>query len=128
MGFDINVMMTMYTCPESGKPYYLKWSKEAKNYEKRYDLPDIIVPEKMCKYLVGRGHHFHAYTSHFNELERYDVTVEEFLEQYPSWDELVDDPSYEDECGWFEEDHEGFKRVLEWCTQQCVSFRVSWSY
>lgn len=115
-------------CPASGKPYYLRWNKELKNYEKIYELHNIIVPEKMCEYLVGRGHHFHAYTGDFNEEERYDVTVEEFLEQYPSWEEVMENHSWDDECGWIEEDHEGFKRLLEWCCEQDVSFRVCWSY
>ena len=128
MGFDINVMMMLYMCPETGKPYYLKWNKETRNYEKLYELPDIIVPEKMCEYLVGRGHHFHAYTEVFNEDGRYDVSVDEFMDYFPSWEEVLENPSYNDECGWCEEDHKGFKRLLEWCCKQDVSFRVSWSY
>lgn len=129
MGFDINITMELYMCPASGKPYYLKWNKEQKNYEKIYDIPQLIVPAKMCEYLEGRGHIFHAYTEKFNSEERYNVSVDEFLEEYPTWADVVDNDLYRDEgYYWSEEDHEGFKRLLEWCLEQDVPFRVVWSY
>ena len=128
MGFDISIHMVLYMCPETGKPYYLKRNKETKTIDKVYDRPDIEVPAKMCEYLVERGHIFHAYTGDFNEREVYDVSVDEFLEKYPSWEQVMEDPSYSDEGFWIEEDHLGFKQTLEWCLKQEVSFRVSWSY
>lgn len=128
MGFDINVNMVLHMCPKTGKPFYYKFNQEKRITEKCYELPSIVVPAKMCEYLVGRGHIFQAYTEYFNDREMYDVSVEDFLEQYPSWDEVLEHSSYDDEYGWIEEDHEGFKRLLEWCTRQGICFRVSWSY
>ena len=130
MGFDINVMMEMFMCPATGKPFYYGYDEVTKNLEKVYDLPDISVPAKMCEYLVGRGSIFYAYTEFFNEREVFNVTVDEFLEAYPSWRQVKESNYYSEETTdyWCEEDHEGFKRLLEWCTQQRVMFRVCWSY
>lgn len=122
MGFDIHIQMILYMCPASGKPYSYM------NSEKAYGLPDVIVPKKLCKYLVGRGHIFHAYTEYFNSQETYCVSAEEFLEHFPSWEEVVEHENYSDEDGWAVEDHRGFQALLEWCVTQEVSFQVSWSY
>lgn len=124
MGFDINIYMSLNMCPKTGKPFIY-----GKNFERIYELPEIVVPEKMCEYLEGRGHLFHAYTETFNEENRYDVGVDEFLEEYPDWVSVQEHLSYEEAKDyWSFEDHEGFKRLLEWCAEQKVGFRVSWSY
>jgi hypothetical protein len=129
MGFDINITMDMLMCPGSGKPFYYKYNKETKVVDKIYDFSNIIVPGKMCEYLEGRGHIFHAYTHMFNEKDVYNVSVDEFLEEYPTWEDVVKSPYYDDaDHYWIEEDHLGFKRTLEWCAEQDVSFRVCWSY
>lgn len=128
MGFDINILMEMYMCPATGKPYYYKYDKKTKMTEKIYELPNITVPAKMCDYLVGRGHIFHAYTDHFNEKDIFNVSVEEFLGEFPSWDHVQQNEYYSDEGGWSEEDHLAFKKVLEWCLEQDPFFRVCWSY
>ncbi len=51
MGFDINISMELYMCPEKGKPFYFK--KKDGKFEKIYDFPDILVPGKMCDYIEG---------------------------------------------------------------------------
>lgn len=126
MGFDINVEMILHMCPEKGKPYFYRWNEETKIIEKVYGLPELVVPEKFRNYLVGRGHHFHAYTADFNEEQRYTVSAGEFLDKYPRWKDVKTDPSYEE--GWLKQDHRGFKSLLKWCCNQDVPFRVSWSY
>ncbi len=128
MGFDINITMNMLMCPGSGKPFYYKYNKETKVVDKIYEYPNLDVPGKMCEYLEGRGHIFHAYTHMFNEKEVYNVSVEEFLEEYPTWEDVLESDHYDKYGYWCEEDHEGFKRLLEWCCEQDVSFRVTWSY
>lgn len=124
MGFDINVMMTMYMCNQTGKPYYY-----GKGLEKIYELPSLTIPKDLVPYITERGSIFHAYTEYFNDQERYDVNVEEFLDHYPSWDDVQNHSSYEGCEDWWTKDyHSKFEELLTWCTQQCVSFRVSWSY
>lgn len=126
MGFDINVYMMMMMCPEAGKPYYYTYDKEAKQITKVYEVPHFSVPDELRRYLVGRGHHFHAYTDEWNEKDIFDIDVESFLESYPDWDDVLEHSSYD--SGWTFEDHRGFKRLLKWCTKQEPSFRLTWSY
>jgi hypothetical protein len=128
MGFDINIMMVLHMCPGTGKPYYYKYNKEKKVVDKIYEYPNLDVPAKMCDYLEGRGSIFHAYTEKFNYEERYNVSVDEFLEAYPDWKDVLHSDHYDNDDYWCEEDHEGFKRLLEWCCEQEVSFHVTWSY
>ena len=121
MGFDINIEMILSMCEETGKPFYY-----GKGFERIYELPILEVPQELQEYLVGRGPIFHAYTDHFNYENRYNVSVKEFLEDYPSW--LSVQEEYPSHNYWLEEDHNKFKELLEWCEKQKVSFRVSWSY
>ena len=95
-----------------------------------YELPSIEVPEKYRRYLVGRGHLFHAYTECFNERDVFETSTEEFLAEYPSWEEVMDHEEFRDDIPtfWNEEDHNGFKQLLEWCNQQEAMYRVTWSY
>lgn len=124
MGFDINVYMTLQLCPETGKPYY--YGKDLKHV---YEPLDIVVPEELRQYLKGRGRIFHAYTEVFNNKDKYDVDVEEFLESYPRWDVVKENEYYKDEMDyWTLKDHKGFKNLLKWCRDQQIFFRVSWSY
>lgn len=125
MGFDITVSIMLHLCPETGKPYYYGSSGDGHG-TKIYGLPPIEVPKDLRMYLIGRGHHFHAYTEYFNEMEQYDVDVEEFLLHYPSWEEVVENVNYDEE--WTKEDHEGFENLLAWCSGQSYMYRVSWSY
>ena len=125
MGFDIHVTLMLHLCPETGKPYYYACSEDGTT-QKMYGVPDVEVPKEFRTYLCGRGHHFHAYTEYFNEMEQYDVDVEEFLLHYPSWDEVQDNVNYDDE--WTKEDHDGFEDLLSWCSGQPSPYRVAWSY
>ncbi len=123
MGFDIDITMTLHMCPKTGKPFYY----DRKTFTKIYDISEIVVPEQLQNYLVGRGHIFHAYTEHFNENDIYDVSVYDFLEKYPSWEDVKQHRYHEDDY-WTEKDHDNFRILLQWCEAQSLSFRVVWSY
>lgn len=125
MGFDIHLTLMLHLCSETGKPYYFLTSEDG-SIEKIYGVPEVEVPTDFRKYLVGRGHHFHAYTEYFNEIEQYDVDVEEFLLHYPSWEEVQENVNYDE--SWTKEDHVGFEDLLSWCSGQSYFYRVSWSY
>lgn len=120
MGFDISIEMSLAIHPETGRPYYYNYDSSA-----RIDgVPDIVVPEHLRRYLKGRGNIFHVYTQFFNEENRFNVGVREFLEHFPSWDDVqVVDDDY-----WTEKDHCLFKELIEWCAEQTVEFRIDWSY
>lgn len=121
MGFDIYLKMNLLMCPRTGKPYYYRT-----NLEQCYELPNIPVPEELCEYLEGRGKHFHAYTKYFTERNHFETSAEEFLEMYPCFREIQTSPYYDEE--WTEKNHLEFKRLLNWCIKQPVSFSVSWSF
>lgn len=129
MGFDIFITMTLQMCPETGKPYYYKYNKYT-GVNKIYEIPSLEVPQQLRKYLVGRGHFFHAYTDHFNDREVYDTSVDVFLEEFPTWEDVTGYEAYHEDIPefWNEEDHENFKKLLQWCSVQDCSFRVVWSY
>ena len=124
MGFDLSIEMVIMLCPEKGKPFFLAYDKDTKDFEKVYGVPDVEVPEHLAKYLQGRGWHYHAYIQHLSSdgPARPDM----LLEFYPSFEEVKEDEHYADY--WTEGDHELFKELLEWCDAQKVSFQVSWSY
>lgn len=132
MGFDINIEMILSLCVTTGKPYYL--SRASNEYH--YTPPSVTIPEHLRLYLSGRGKYFHAYTYDLELAEMgHSVGAETFLEKYPSWEtvlEFIDNQDdlqgEESDCGWMEEDHDGFKELLTWCVNQDVFFRVSWSY
>ena len=126
MGFDIYISLNLHMCPEQGKPFYYKYNQKEKTTEKVYEMPTLDVPKPLRKYLQGRGHLFHAYTDVFNERDVFEACVEQFLEYYPSWEEVSKHEEVPDY--WDEEDHTNFKKLLEWCSVQDCSFHVSWSY
>ncbi len=117
-------------CAETGRPYYLSYDTQTRTWTKEYTLPDVQIPLHLQKYLVGRGHLFHAYTEHFNLQEIYKTDVGSFLEHFPSWDEVIQNDFYSDdyEDCWNEEDHANFKDLLEFLTNQDVTYTVVWSY
>lgn len=130
MGFDINVSLDLQMCADTGRPYV--WGPK---FEKIYDinLANYTIPEELRRYAVGRGSIFYVYTKHFNEQDTYNVTTDMFLDEYPSWNTVMESDVYKNyyyyDNDWTEENHNGFKALLEWCARNNgASFRVSWSY
>ena len=123
MGFDLFIHMSFMMCPTSGKPYYFN-----DEFERKYDMPTIEIPENLRKYLYGRGSHFHVYTKRFIRRGLSEVDVDDFLEKYPSWRKYKNSDSSEENQYWTREDHKNFKNLLRFLANQEVSFTVSWSY
>lgn len=121
MGFDLYIQLKMMMCPETGKPFYY-----GKNFEKVYEVPEFTIPEPLRKYLVGRGRHFFPYIHPLNARDRMEADLEEFLENYPEWREVVEDEYYDE--SWTMEDHDTFADLLEYLHTLPCSFSVSWSY
>lgn len=128
MGFLLIISCTFNICSETGKPYYL--DSVGGKVEKVYGIPDITVPKEFRPFLRQFGKFFHAYTtsriadeySHITEM-----SVLAFLDQYPSWNDVLIDPHYDGE-DWTKKDHDQFKKALQWFSEQSVGYTVSWSY
>lgn len=109
-------------CPKEGKPFYY-----GKNYEKIYSIPEFTVPEDLRSYLEGRGRHFFAYLRSITDYsERTEVDLEEFLENYPEWQEVLNDEAYDED--WTQDDHMKFADLLEYLQELPYSFNIGWSY
>ncbi len=108
----------------TGKPFYF-----GKDLQKIYELPSIDIPQELKKYLYGRGSHFHVYTDKFNRKNIYHVSLETFLDKYPSWKRFKESDYYDEEhLDWTRDDHKNFKKLLQFLEEQPVQFTVSWSY
>lgn len=144
MGFDFYITLSMMMCPRTGKPFYYGTDPATGRMARIYELPDLHVPDNLKEYLQQRGHHFHAYIQRFKEEDSkiHDVSVAEFLEGFPTWDQVKQTDWFKDQmfgyndegnvdsdsdC-WSLTDHECLLRLLTWCSSQSYDFRVSWSY
>jgi hypothetical protein len=130
MGFDINICLELLLCPSTGKPFYYSYNQATRTTEKLYEIPTIQIPPRLCKYLVGRGHLFHAYTDSFNEQDIFKTDVSAFLNEYPDWNTVMDSQYYTDayDDAWNENDHTAFKELLEFLVNQPVTYTIVWSY
>jgi hypothetical protein len=61
--------------------------------------------------------------------DEYSTSVENFLDKFPEWSEILEDTEYEEyEDIWNEEDHNLFKDALDWLARQAIGFIVSWDF
>jgi len=124
MGFDLNIHANLSICSDTGKPYFYISDGSRMRI---YDLSKLVVPKEHRRFLNQRGSIFHAYTTCI--FENKDITnmpVYEFLEKYPSWNDVK---TYDEECNyWTEKDHNEFKAALEWFNHDYIQYRIDWSY
>jgi hypothetical protein len=122
MGFDLYISCRINVCNETGKLFFY-----TDQYIKNYSIPTILVPEEYRRFLKQRGHHLGLYTS--KVTDEYSTSVENFLDKFPEWSEILEDADYEEyEDIWKEEDHDLFKNALDWLTTQEIGFIVSWDF
>jgi hypothetical protein len=126
MGFDLTIVLNLRIDSKTGLPFVYAYNHPTlANFSMIPYVPsEYEVPENHRPYLQQRGHHFHFYIVSF--AERTSIDVEEFLNEYPKWQDVV--ASMGDiEYGWTEKDHDGFKSALLWLSSKQV-FQVEWSY
>ena len=119
MGFDLSISCSLSLCHQTGMMFFYK-----SDFTKEYVIPNIIVPEQFRRFLKQRGHHLGLYTSRVTD--GYSTSVDNFLDKFPDWAEILEDEDYDDR--WTEEDHNLFKEALEWLMKQPVGFMVEWSF
>jgi len=127
MGFDLTIHANLTICSDTGKPYFYIDNGHISPSMRIYDLSKLAVPKEYRRFLNMRGGIFHAYTSCvFEDNNITNVSVYEFLEKYPSW---TDVKAYDTDCMyWTEKDHDEFKAALEWFNNDCITYRIDWSY
>lgn len=125
MGFDFYIKARLNICKETGKFY--TWSYTApSNFQTIYDI-NIVVPEEHRRFVDLHGHFLHSYTISCEGDDKYEADVSELLESFPSWDDVSDSDSIK-RYDWTEDDHNAFKKALEWFKSQRISFYATWSY
>jgi len=127
MGFDLNIKADLQICSDTGKPYFYIDNGHISPSMRIYDLSKLAVPKEYRRFLNMRGGILHAYTTNvFEDNNITNMAVYEFLEKYPLW---MDVKTYDEEqTYWTEKDHDEFKVALEWFSNDCIQYRIDWSY
>ena len=122
MGFDLYISCSIRVCHETGKLFFYR-----NDLTKDYTIPTIVVPEEHRRFIKQRGHYLRLYT--LRVTDELSTSVENFLDKYPDWSEILEDEDYENyEDFWEESDHNSFKDALTWLAKQEIAFTVSWDY
>jgi len=127
MGFDLTIHAVFLLCSDTGKPYCFNLDNN-KRLIKSYDLSVADVPAAHRRMMKLRGGILHAYTTKvFDDYATLDMSVSDFLDKFPTWDEVH---NHDPDCDyWTEKDHNEFKTALEWLNENnFVQYRVHWSY
>jgi hypothetical protein len=113
MGFDLHIMLNLLIDENNGLAIVYK--NGAKNV---FDVSEYQVPAQYRRFILQRGHWFHTYVVQF---EGNTISTDELLKHYPDWKDAV----VEDD--WTKEDHDEFKKALEWFAWK-GNYIVTWSY
>lgn len=128
MGFDFYIQLVLHMDPTSGKPFFYDTKEDGLTF-RNYQLASIEIPEEHREFLQGRGSIFHAYTREFSYNDIFSVKIDELLDEFPDWDEVLEsDDCDENRETWTEENHNRFKAALTWFSEQKQSFQATWCY
>jgi hypothetical protein len=121
--FDLFIGAKLQTDAETGRPYVLGPDQT----RIPYDTDEYKVPEEFRGLVWQRGQHFHVYVSKYADLDLYQASAADFLENYPDWAEvsqaLVGFPCDD----WSERKHNSFKKALHWFASR-PGYYLFWSY
>ena len=128
MGFDLDIRHNLQIDPTSGLPVVYVYNPSTNSTMKTPYIPeDYKVPEEFCKYLTQQGSQFRYYIAPFHSSTT-EIDASVFLYYYPMWEDVVKYHGDYELDGWSEEDHNGFKKALEWMATKNYVFTVHWSY
>jgi hypothetical protein len=120
MGFDIYIHCSLSICKDTGKHFYYR------AYEKIYDMP-APVPEKYREFINMKGSILQVYANLITDETS--TIVENFVDKYPDWSEIVENSDLEDYTSyWNEYMHDRFYAALKWFAEQDICYMISWSY
>jgi hypothetical protein len=116
MGFNMYITCSLDICKDTGKHYYYKGS------EKVYDAPPD-VPEEHREFVRLKGRFFSIYTTFVTD--EMSTSVENFLDKYPSWSDIVEASDIEEDLFWNEDYHDRFYAALKWFSERSC-YIISW--
>lgn len=124
MGFDMNITINLLIDPDTGLP-----AVRSRNGDLHpFVLDEFAVPVHYRKWLHQKGSHLHNYIMGFDG--EYNSDAWYFLHVFPDWDDISQNfDAHIDNWvdGWTENEHDEFRKALEWFASKDV-FTVSWSY
>jgi hypothetical protein len=119
MGFHIYITCIMEICKDTGRHFYYG------DFKKIYSLPPV-VPEEYRKYVKMNGGLFKIYTSFVTD--ELDTSVENFVDKYPEWSDIVETSDFEEYCDFWNEDmHDEFYDALKWFSDHKSCYMISWT-
>ena len=119
MGFDLLVILNTPIDPETGFAYAFVDGKKVPFMSRNYKVPEWARP-----YLEQRGPWFHSYIKPFGTGCN-QCSADVFLHYYPKWNHVKKENG--PNVTWTKEDHDGFRRALEWLSSKNV-YGLMWSY
>jgi hypothetical protein len=119
MGFYIYIYCQLNICKDTGKHFYYG------KLDKIYDIPQII-PEEYREFISMSGKVFRIYTNLITDDTL--TSVENFVDKYPLWTDIIEDSDFEKYCNfWNEDKHKKFYDALKWFSEQDVNYMIGWS-
>jgi hypothetical protein len=129
MGFDLTIRLDLEIDEKTGMPY-VYYNNNGSLDKRPYDPMEFKIPEEYSKYIEQRGGQFHSYVKKFPE-HSHKSWPRDFLQLYPDWETVKNDNYLKDEDYWTIDDHNKFKKFLEWMVSKSpvISlFEIHWSY
>jgi hypothetical protein len=124
--FGIKIVLKVSIDPQTGLPIVNYYTNDGSIEQKPFVPIDCKIPEKYTKYIEQHGHHFHSYLRAF-VTNSYKCSIDEFIENYPSWDQLKDDNEYlEDD--WSHSDHLDYRDFMVWMKNSSYEFELEWCH
>lgn len=86
-----------------------------------------VVPEEHREFVMKSGDHFKIYTGFVTDEMA--TSVENFVDKYPDWSDIIEDCDFEEYSSvWNEDMHDRFYAALKWFSSQKICYMISWNY
>ena len=84
-----------------------------------------VVPEEYRQFVKFSGDYLTIYTGFVTD--EMDTSVENFVDKYPEWSDIVEGNYFEEYLDvWNEDMHDKLYAALKWFSQQRISYKISW--
>jgi hypothetical protein len=90
-----------------------------------YEANKYVIPDTFRRLISRKGDHWSMYIKPYDEGWEYEVSVDDFLLNYPSWHHVFE--GLENTFMWTKHDHDIFRATLMWLSEK-GGYYVNWSY